>query len=269
MWPFRRRRRPGPVASGSPGGDEAMATGWRHLPPIQRVVTASPRTVEVSSFEASLATRRNPAMVGPLEHAVLPDAPAGIAHGLAAVPPSVQRTGEESVAATVERRPTERRWLSPAAVHRPVSSATAVASEGEGTTTGPAPVAASGEPVAEVSVSQVADGIEGEGEPVVGRVELERPFTTSPPPVLPLLRLPSVPASGPAVQRAVEQPDRPPPAGPTAPGQSAGGADRAAEPTLGARPGTEQPEPAAPGLQRAADEPPTPVVRPGPPGPAG
>jgi uncharacterized membrane protein YgcG len=269
VWPFRRRSHSRPAPPGGRTGGGAPGNDWRSLAPIQRAVAAAPRIVE-ASFEATLATRGEPRMIGALEHAVLGDAPVGTAHGLAAVLPVAQRASEDR---TFEPRRTERRWES----RKAATIATPDGMGGGRTRADGAGVAAveTGEGMSIPSKrdeaelgTRVAAGSEGAGEPLPGLVEGGRPLTTAPPPPLPVLRLPALPGSGPAVQRALAQPGQPSPAeAPHDGGQREGGDEGAGEEHAGGGSGSGGgssggggsdaggPEAGAAGVQRAVEVP--------------
>ena len=239
------------VASGSPGGDEAMATGWRHLPPIQR--WSPPRRARSRCGRSRPASRPAATPRGGSVGAPRPaGAPAGIAHGLAAVR---RRAGERATQRWPRRRaPADRAAVAePGGCPPPRPRPPPWPRRGRGRRPGRPRLRppASRWPRCLSARSQT---VRRGGRPVVGRVgssgrsrrRRRRCFRCCG-----CLRCRQR-SGGPAGRRATG------PAatrGTPAPGQSAGGADRAAEPTLGARPGTEQPEPAAPGLQRAAELP--------------
>lgn len=60
--------------------------GWREVPPLQRTVAAPDLVTDPAGFRAGLGTWQNASFLGTLGHLVSPEAPSGMAHGLATTP---------------------------------------------------------------------------------------------------------------------------------------------------------------------------------------
>jgi hypothetical protein len=77
-WPWSRPEGPKPVAAPAPKAWESMAPMRSAMPMVQRVTDSS-------AFTSTLASWQQPGVVGPMEHAVDPDAPTGVVDGLVTV----------------------------------------------------------------------------------------------------------------------------------------------------------------------------------------
>ncbi len=91
---WRRRNGSDPVdaqpatgAAASPPAPSALPPvqrqAWRDLPPLQRVVTATPAIAPREEFSSALSSWQNPSFLAPLAHLVDPDGPSGHVRGLA------------------------------------------------------------------------------------------------------------------------------------------------------------------------------------------
>jgi len=78
---------PGGEAAGAAPFTAAPVAGWTRLPAIQRTVDRVPTVSRALDFGGSLATWRDPRLVGDLGHGVGGDEPAGLVSGLAVPDP--------------------------------------------------------------------------------------------------------------------------------------------------------------------------------------
>jgi hypothetical protein len=85
-WFGGRRRdapEPEPAPESAPPPPAASTPGWREVPPLQRTVGSQDLVVDPDGFRGLLGTWRDASFSRPLGHLVSPEAPSGLAHGLA------------------------------------------------------------------------------------------------------------------------------------------------------------------------------------------
>jgi len=84
-----------------PTPPHGQGRGWVGLPPVQRSVLPVAPVIATEAFEADLASRRRPSVVGELEHALDVHAPAGIVAASAVEDPPAPRPATDALALTV------------------------------------------------------------------------------------------------------------------------------------------------------------------------
>lgn len=129
MWPFRRHRgHDDASAAAAPSSGPVHRAGpaaWRAAPPLAVVQTA--RTTLDTGFVGHLATRADPSFLAQLGHHVVPDAPSGAVHGLAAASPQPRTFTPPAGATGVTQR-----VVADAAPHHPPAPAVAVTPDAAG-----------------------------------------------------------------------------------------------------------------------------------------
>lgn len=97
--------RPWAAPQASPAGaGPTPPPGWSELPAMQRTMSPMGLVIDPTGFRDSLATWANPSFTGQLGHLVSPEAPSGLAHGLAGPgQPVVSRHAETSATASEGR----------------------------------------------------------------------------------------------------------------------------------------------------------------------
>src|SRR5947208_16405064 len=88
-----RPPRPDAVQTGPAGDTAASPRDWAAVGMLQPTLRTMPHVFETDSFQADLAAQRPPhQFLAPLSHAMFPEGPSGLAHGLATVVQTTTQT---------------------------------------------------------------------------------------------------------------------------------------------------------------------------------
>jgi hypothetical protein len=110
MWPWQRKSEP--AAPSPAAGDHevvrAPRADWRHLDPIQRVISDPPLINPVQRFSGSLTAWQDPSFLAPLAHVVHADEPSGVIPQLATPVPAADLPLAIPSAPAAAARPVQR-----------------------------------------------------------------------------------------------------------------------------------------------------------------